>query len=163
MQCVRIPCVSCTPPPLQWRHNEHDGASNRQPHDSLLNSLFRRRSKKTSKFRVTGLCAGIHWWPVNSPHKGPVTRKCFHLMTSSCSKELSRLDMSCQTSNLFICVFHHSEIFIFPYQKPRKLLKLNLMISICIACWVEYCFINTARSLSDRKLHNTDFNGAAIH
>ena len=25
---------------------------------------------------------GIHRWPVNSPHKGPVTRKCFHLMTS---------------------------------------------------------------------------------
>ena len=27
---------------------------------------------------------GIHRWPVNSPHKGPVTRKMFHLMTSSC-------------------------------------------------------------------------------
>ena len=26
---------------------------------------------------------GIHLWPVDSPHKGPVTRKCFHLMTSS--------------------------------------------------------------------------------
>ena len=27
---------------------------------------------------------GIHRGPVNSPHKGPVARKCFHLMTSSC-------------------------------------------------------------------------------
>ena len=26
---------------------------------------------------------GIHRWPVNYPHKWPVTRKCFHLMTSS--------------------------------------------------------------------------------
>ena len=26
---------------------------------------------------------GIHRWPVNSPHKGPVTRKNYHLMTSS--------------------------------------------------------------------------------
>ena len=26
---------------------------------------------------------GIHRWPVNSPHKGSVTRKSFHLMTSS--------------------------------------------------------------------------------
>ena len=43
---------------LQWRHNEHDGISNHQPHDCLLNHLFGRRSKKTSKFRVTGLCAG---------------------------------------------------------------------------------------------------------
>ena len=25
---------------------------------------------------------GIHRWPVNSPHKGPVTRKIFYLMTS---------------------------------------------------------------------------------
>ena len=28
---------------------------------------------------------GIHRGPVNSPRKGPVTRKCFHLMTSSWS------------------------------------------------------------------------------
>ena len=27
---------------------------------------------------------GIHRWPVNSPHKGPVRGKSFHLMTSSC-------------------------------------------------------------------------------
>ena len=31
--------------------------SNHQPHDCLLNWLFRRRSKKTSKLWVTGLCA----------------------------------------------------------------------------------------------------------
>ena len=43
---------------LQWRHNGHDSVSNHQPHDCLLNRLFRCRSKKTSKFRVTGLCAG---------------------------------------------------------------------------------------------------------
>ena len=27
---------------------------------------------------------GIHQWPVNSPHKGPVCGKCFHFMTLSC-------------------------------------------------------------------------------
>ena len=43
---------------LQWRHNEHHGVSNHQPRDCLLNRLFSRRSKKTSKLRVTGLCAG---------------------------------------------------------------------------------------------------------
>ena len=60
---------------LQWRHNERDGVSNHQPHDCFLNRLFRRRSKKTSKLRFTGPCAGKS--PVNSPHKGPVTRKMF--------------------------------------------------------------------------------------
>ena len=43
---------------LQWRHNGHDGVSNNQPHDCLLNRLFRRRSKNISKLRVTGLCVG---------------------------------------------------------------------------------------------------------
>ena len=43
---------------LQWRHNGHDSVSNHQPHHCLLNRLFRRRSKKTSKLRVTGRCAG---------------------------------------------------------------------------------------------------------
>ena len=62
---------------LRWRHNDHDGVANHQPHGYLLNRLFRRRSKKTSKFRVTGLCVGNSPGPVNSPHKGPVTRKMF--------------------------------------------------------------------------------------
>ena len=43
---------------FQWRHNGRDSVSNHQPNDCLLNRLFRRRSKKTSKLRVTGLCAG---------------------------------------------------------------------------------------------------------
>ena len=60
---------------LLWRHNVHDGVSNHQPHECLLNRPYRRRSKKTSKLRVTGLCAGIHRGPVNSPHKCPITRK----------------------------------------------------------------------------------------
>ena len=50
--------------PLQWRHNGHDSISNHQPHNCLLNCLFRRRWKKTSKLRVTGLCVG------NSPLTG---------------------------------------------------------------------------------------------
>ena len=36
-------------------HNERDDVSNHQAHDWLLNHLFRRRSKKTSKVRLTGL------------------------------------------------------------------------------------------------------------
>ena len=44
--------------PLQGRHNGHDGVSNHQPHHRLLNRLIRHRSKKISKLRVTGLCAG---------------------------------------------------------------------------------------------------------
>ena len=49
---------------LQWRHNGRESVSNHQPHDCLLNRLFRRRSKKSSKLRVTGFCVG------NSPGSG---------------------------------------------------------------------------------------------
>ena len=41
---------------LLWHDNEPDGVSNHQPHDCLLNRLFRRKPKK--QFRVTGLCEG---------------------------------------------------------------------------------------------------------
>ena len=49
---------------LQWRHNEHGGVSNHQSQDCLINRLLGRISKKTSKFRVTGL------WEGNSPVTG---------------------------------------------------------------------------------------------
>ena len=54
-----------------------DSVSNHKPHDCLLNRVFRRRSKKTSKLRVTGLCSEIHRGPVNSPHKWSVTREMY--------------------------------------------------------------------------------------
>ena len=49
---------------IQWHHNERDGVSKHRRLHCLLNCWLRRRSKKTSKLRVTGLCA------VNSPVTG---------------------------------------------------------------------------------------------
>ena len=49
---------------IQWSHNGRDDVSNHQPHDCLLNPLFRHISTKTWKLRVTGLCEG------NSPMTG---------------------------------------------------------------------------------------------
>ena len=53
----------------KWKHFPRNWP-NHQPHGCLLNRLFRRRSKKTSKLRVTGLCVWYSPVPVNSPHKG---------------------------------------------------------------------------------------------
>ena len=47
-----------------WRHNMRNGVPNHPSHDCFFNRLFRRRSKKKSKLRVTGLCEG------NSPMTG---------------------------------------------------------------------------------------------
>ena len=87
---------------LPWRHNDHDGVSNHQPHGCLLNRLFRRRSKKTSNLRVTGLCAGNSPGPVNSPHKGPVTRKMFpfdDVIMHTIAKSYQRYDVQQQFPN----------------------------------------------------------------
>ena len=56
--------IACVSSSLLWRHNGGECVSNHQPHDCLLNRLFGRWSKKTSKPRVAGLCAG------NSPETG---------------------------------------------------------------------------------------------
>ena len=66
---------------LHWRHHERDGVSNHQPHDCLLNLVFRRRSKNTSKPRVTGLCAGNS--PVTREFPSQMASNAENLMTSS--------------------------------------------------------------------------------
>ena len=53
--------------------------SNYQSIKCLFNNLYR---KKHLRYVLLSLCEGIHRWPVDSPYKGTVTRKCFHLMTS---------------------------------------------------------------------------------
>ena len=62
---------------LQWRHNEHDGVSNHQPIVNSWNRLFRRRSKKTSKPRVTGLCEGNSTVTCEFPAQRARTQKMF--------------------------------------------------------------------------------------
>ena len=51
-QMLSIPLI------LQWRQEGRDGVSNQHRLHCLLTRLFRRRSKKTSKLRVTGFCEG---------------------------------------------------------------------------------------------------------
>ena len=62
---------------LQWRHNDHGSVSNHQPNNCLLNRLVRGRSKKYQCSASLAFVWRIHWWPVNSPHKWPVTWKIF--------------------------------------------------------------------------------------
>ena len=60
----------------QWRHKEHDGVSNPLRLDCLLKRLFRCTSKYQSAAWLA-FVRGIHRWPVESPHKGPVTQTIF--------------------------------------------------------------------------------------
>ena len=69
--CSPVICYS-----LQWRHNECDDDSNHQPPDCLLNRLGADQGKHQTPASLAFVW-GIHRCPVNSPYKGPVTRKMF--------------------------------------------------------------------------------------
>ena len=58
--------------PIQWRHNERDGVSNHRRLDCSGSHQIKHQISASLAF-----VRGIHRWPVNSPHKGPVTRKMF--------------------------------------------------------------------------------------
>ena len=62
---------------LQWRHNELAGVSNHQPHDFYSTVYSRADRRKHQSSASLASVWGVHQWPVNSPHKGPVTRKMF--------------------------------------------------------------------------------------
>ena len=96
--------------PLRWRHNELDGVSDHQPHDCLLNRLFGRRSKRTSKLRVTGLCAG------NSPGTGEFSAQ-----------------MASNAENVSIWWRHHASYLI---EKKSELLVISdVMVSRMALMW----------------------------
>ena len=103
---------------LQWRHNGHDSVSNHQPHDCLLKRLFRRRSKKTSKLRVTGLCAG------NSPGTGE-----FPAQMASNAENVS-IWWSHHVINGLLSVYHQAITWTYcwleNYEKKKKKKKLRL-------------------------------------
>ena len=108
---------------LQWRHNGHHSFSNHQPYNCLLNHLFRRRSNKTSKLRVTGLCVG------NSPWTGEFLAQ-----------------MASNAENVSIWWRHHESLEGIQIAKPMVL--KNEMTTpefpIIIFILIDICFLNTA-------------------
>ena len=93
---------------LQWHHNEHDGISNHQPHHCLLNCLFRCRSKKSSKLRVTGLCVGNSPVTGEFPTHRPVTWKMFPFYDVIMNCNIVVLGMCC-----CVVLFHRGNPLIY--------------------------------------------------
>ena len=62
---------------VTWWHGKYFLVANPLLKRCLINRLFRRRSKESSKLRVSGLCEGIHLSLWVSVHKWAVTWKIF--------------------------------------------------------------------------------------
>ena len=87
---------------LQRSHNGHDGVSNHQltiVYSSVYSGADQRKHQSSASLAFV---RGIPRGPVNSPHKGPVTRQiCFHLVMSSCNCDL---DISTHTPAFLTCI-----------------------------------------------------------
>ena len=68
---------------LQWRHNGRQWVSNHQSLECEFNFCAGVDQRKYQSSTSLAFVRVIHRSQVNSPHKGPVTRKRFHLMTPS--------------------------------------------------------------------------------
>ena len=105
-----IMSIAQGPISLRWRHNGRDSVSNHQPHDCLLNLLFRRRLKKTSKLRVTGLYA----W--NSPGSGNPQFGSKSAIFVPCDLEIWRMTLKNNRAPLLcsfkLCASFHSHQWI---------------------------------------------------
>ena len=65
----------------QWRHNERDGVSNRQPHECLFKAQIKENIKAPRHWPLWGEFTGDRWIPRTN---GQLREKCFHFMASSC-------------------------------------------------------------------------------
>ena len=93
---------------LQWRHNEHNGVSNHRRLECLLNRLSDADQRKHQSSASLAFVRGIHRWPVDSPHKGPMTPKMFplddvimnvaHIQTSTTPHNKSHFSRTSQTA-----------------------------------------------------------------
>ena len=63
--------------PLWWRLIERNGVSNHQPHDCCATIYSGADQRKHQSSESLAFVWVIHWWLVNFPHKGPITRKMF--------------------------------------------------------------------------------------
>ena len=115
--------------PLRWRHNELDSVSNHQPHDCLLNRLFRRRSMKTSKLRVTDLCAG------NSPGTGEFSAQ----MASNAENVSIWWRHHVTIISCIIGIVFDPVVFLIHWSRP-KLLQMTFskaFVSIKLSCLIQ--------------------------
>ena len=145
---------------LHWRHNGRDSVSNHQPHDCLLSRLFRRKSKKTSQLRVTGLCVGDSpgtgefpgqmasnaenvsiWWR----HHGYPNSQNSYLMTRPKVGDFNVLLMT-PSSSLF-AVYAISDCVV-PWQDLSVLYRDDARISTKTACYNQDHILSCLLSLT---------------
>ena len=106
---------------VKWRHNEHNGVSNHQPHDCLLIPFIQDADQRKHQSSVwLAFVRGIHRWPVNSLHKGPITRKMFPF-DDIAMRNLNKIMRSCCQEHAFKDVVCEMLLILFRVQYIKLL------------------------------------------
>ena len=115
---VRDKYVACPPATIAWAHiiwtNYSDVIMSAMAlqitsltivYSTVYPGTDQRKHQNSASLALVG---GIHRWPVNPQHKGPITRKCFHLMTLSWEASFFR-----SLNNGWLMQAIHSQMLIF--------------------------------------------------
>ena len=94
---------------LRWRHNERDSVSHHQPHGCLFTQRFivaqiKENIKGPRYWLLCGEFTGTGEFPAQ---KASYAEKCFHLMTSSWERDLTRPRPRCINSYYLVPPLPH--------------------------------------------------------
>ena len=165
-------------------YNGHDGVSNHRRLECLFNCLFRRRSKKTPKFRDTGLCEGnpsvaggfpservsnVEKVSIQWHHHVVNCTYWVHLMPGIASiwiSRLSRIGIRCVICDWFCLSDFTWNVINYAISSPN-LQQLSKPIDfIATLYWGRICILSNVETTMGRTCLRTwqeDYNGTIIY
>ena len=99
----------------------------------------------------------IHLWPVDSPHKGPVSGRIFHLMTSSWWNMFMWLDHSCPPRNIHQKLLHNLN------QIPKIIINCGSHESRPNSTPIHQHYLRPALSTDSKGLYFQKFCTKGVH
>ena len=135
---------------LRWRHNGRDCVSNTSL-TIVYSAVYSGADQiKHQVYASLAFVWGIPRGPMNSPHKWPVTRKCFHLMTSSWDTSQWLVEEQCIT-NEQLCLISSimdtvGTLFWIVLYSTGQVLPYLSWSSLCIAVKLPVWQVQTSES-----------------
>ena len=138
LQVINSALGNKTSATLQWRHNERNGVSNHRRLDCLFKRLFRRRSKKTSKHCVTGLCERNSTVAGQFP-KEPFARKMFSFDDITTKKHQLAIHLVLNDVDFVMIFCFISEVNPRPKHAPEVITFFQLIFVIFDISHWKFC------------------------
>ena len=142
---------------IKWRHNGRDSVSNHQPCECLLGRLIGADQRKHQSPASLAFVWGIHRRPVNSPHKGPVTRKMFPFDDVVMYLGILLANSGQVMANGIIKLWHWFSNLLGTEPLPGPILTYQQLVPwehISVRCESQYTHLNSRKYIWKCRLHN---------